>query len=55
MNKRQWHSLHGEESVLISLAMSVGFVVLSFFAWWVWKTFPAIFMTITGATVIEMP
>jgi hypothetical protein len=55
MDKRRWHPLQGEESVLISLSVSVGFVVLSFLAWCIGKTFQVLITTITRVTFIEMP
>lgn len=47
--------LDGELGVLISLAVSLGMVILTVTGWWLWKILAAIAPVLSGVSSIEMP
>lgn len=47
--------LDGEIGVLISLAVSLGMVILTVAGWWLWKILAAIAPVLSGVSSIELP
>ena len=47
--------LDGEIGVLISLAVSLGMVILTVAGWWLWKILAAIAPVLSGGSSIELP
>lgn len=47
--------LDGEIDVLISLAVSLGIVILTVAGWWLWKILAAIAPVLSGVSSIEIP
>lgn len=47
--------LNGELGVLISLAVSVGMVLLTVLGWWLWKILAASAPVLSSVSSIEMP
>lgn len=47
--------LDGELSVLISLAVSLGMVILTVAGWWLLNTFPSLMGTVMSVSSIEIP
>lgn len=42
MLRRRSYNRDGEEAVLISLATSIGMIILTVVGWWMWKIFARI-------------
>ncbi|TKS60146.1 MAG: hypothetical protein EWM73_03196 [Nitrospira sp.] len=47
--------LDGELGVLISLAVSLGMVILTVAGWWLWNTFPGLMEAVTSVSSVEIP
>jgi len=47
--------LDGELGVLISLAVSLGMVILTVTGWWLWKILAAIAPGLSDLSLIEIP
>jgi hypothetical protein len=45
----------GEEGTLMSLAISLGMVILAILGWWLWKILARIASAISGISLIETP
>ena len=47
--------LDGELGVLISLAISLGMVILTVASWWLWNTFPGLMGMVMSVSSVEIP
>ncbi|MEK6804589.1 MAG: hypothetical protein AABZ34_18300 [Nitrospirota bacterium] len=47
--------LDGERGVLISLAVSLGMVILTVAGWWLWNTFPGLMGAVMSVSSVEIP
>lgn len=55
MLTRRSQNMAGEEGVLMSLAISLGMVILAILGWWLWKVLAQIASALSGVSPIEMP
>lgn len=47
--------LEGELGVLISLAVSLGMIILTVVGWWLWNTFPSLMEAVMSVSSLGMP
>lgn len=55
MINRRSHHMEGELGVIISLAVSLGMIILTIVGLWIWQTFPLIVEAMTSNTLIDIP
>lgn len=55
MIKQHAGKLDGELSVLISLIVSLGMIILAVAGWWLWNTLPGLMGAILSIGFVEMP
>lgn len=55
MRNRRQHGVREELGVLISLAVSLGMIILTVVGWWLWKTIPALAEAIFFVSSVEIP
>jgi hypothetical protein len=55
MLTRRSHNTDGEERVIISLAISLGMIILAVLGLWLWKVLAPIALVLSGLSPIEMP
>ena len=54
INRRQ-HRMQEELGVLISLAVSLGMIILTVVGWWLWGTFPGLMGAVMSVSSVEIP
>lgn len=54
LNRRQYR-MQEELSVLISLVVSLGMIILTVVGWWLVSTFPGLMAAVTSVSSVEMP
>lgn len=55
MLNRGQHRVQEELSVLISLVVSLGMIILTVVGWWLWNTFPSLMGAVMSVSSVEMP
>jgi hypothetical protein len=55
MIKRYPQSMQEESGVMISLAISIGMIILAVVGWWMWKIFAPIAQAIFAISPSEVP